>query len=381
MSLAIFDALRFGVEFETMFLMPRPPGPMRNNNFNDLVPALNARAAALKLGVTFQSGDRCAQTATSPPDRWCVVEDGSLQDDLSEAYTIVRGSKPTPIDLARWAWSSERPVTAEIVSPVSKIRDVYRIARISADVFVVPGRMQALHNRSTSHHVHMSHPDFMTPSTLERICAAWALFEDAFIALVATWRSASNYCDPWDMPDMGFFSPTFVADRSTIAPIVRAYTKSDRFKTLNLMNLVDGNPPSGTLECRLKHGSVDAEEISAWVMLLAVFFTRCLSRGRIDTLYTLEQATSIRTDEATSIAALFQFLGVPVLTMFWKHRTGRPILTRDITSECTTEALCSAVRSAIRLEGNVDGQAEHIGYKARRKRADTPRAEKVKAVA
>lgn len=372
-ALAVYDVIKFGVELETIFVIPvngRSHMPKHSMQARTHIASiLTARMKAIDegSGVYFQPclsheavGEDQFQTDLSDPNRWCVDTDGSLYTD-GLSYRRLQAGIPKHAAVSMLAGQTQL-LPLEVISPVTSIRDIVKIARISHDVLSAPGLFDAQHNKYTSHHVHMSHPSFLDPAALDRICAAWAVFEPAFFKLVAPWRSSvEGYSAPWRswLTLEGLYKKPY--DYLTIAGIVNAFTGGEKYMSLNLSNL-NQHRRTQTIECRIKHGSVDARELSAWVVLLATFFARCITLPRLGGL---KQASCSKLWDDPDVALWFlfnNFLRVPALSTYWSHKAFGHVKQRFIATPCGSKAslqddavLCDVVRSAIRLRGSAGG--------------------------
>jgi hypothetical protein len=149
-------------------------------------------------------------------------------------------------------------------------------------------------NITSSTHVHISCIDegqnyFLVPRYLLSICLHWVKFQDVFMSLTTKERIQGKrkyYCKPnklpyiWTMQNIveALQSPvqtealkeimlTFCFDEENPIYMSRNYA-------LNLDNLKETK--SGTIECRLYHGTIDPQEITNWTLLLCLLFDKAI---------------------------------------------------------------------------------------------------------
>lgn len=176
---------------------------------------------------------------------------------------------------------------------------------------------KSYHNKETSTHIHYSFDNIYNRDNVFKILMAWWYFEPTLLKLVPFWRRKNYFCRPIRDSLYSKFTEKaidtlFAAKYSFIKEciftsnietipfqqlneenalklLVATFqfdgTSGDklRTKTLNLFNLIlpssNTGKPLGTMEVRIKHGSVDDNELKMYINLYAKFFDAALRLG------------------------------------------------------------------------------------------------------
>jgi hypothetical protein len=241
--------VKFGIELETMILVPPPlvPPPARikpSNVWFDkdkeeeirkglAIYLSKYKKEIYKVRYTNDGGDLLnseGQRCTDDLTYWVVCHDGSVYyTDANQVWmnTDDKGLRVLPIpdlpytsiysleidgenkrflltdtigSMLKIQW---RPINhIEIVSPVLGLGEYSQINNIFEQLTKQkqePPQPMFFHNATTSTHIHMSIWNgndnvFMEPMNILKICCAWLAFEDFFFSLVAPWRNSREYC-------------------------------------------------------------------------------------------------------------------------------------------------------------------------------------------
>lgn len=202
----------------------------------------------------------------------------------------------------------------EIVSPPFKIDDftqvdaVFNVLKTYTPLTAGSSldKLLFFNNSTTSQHIHMSMGDmFKSSLNVLKICIAWWWYEPIIMSLVPFWRRGNNYCismreftrrkfTSLENPlghvaimsnsemilhmlsdDQNYTGMIESLTSATLLPGIVQLFQGDsngnisRYAALNLMNLLGRY---GTIEVRIKHGSVDGKEIKQFVTLFHNFF-------------------------------------------------------------------------------------------------------------
>ena len=116
-------------------------------------------------------------------------------------------------------------------------------------------------NSSCGLHVHLD-MNKESEEVQDRVLRGWLAHEGAFYSLVPQTRAQSSYCVPLSPRANNWLRDPRIQDNETM----RHYIIRDagRYQALNLQAL----SKFGTLEFRLLEGSIDANRVEAWTMLL-----------------------------------------------------------------------------------------------------------------
>ena len=139
-------------------------------------------------------------------------------------------------------------------------------------------------NKTCGFHVHIDMRD-KTTEQKTNVYYAFQAFESIFLGMVSTSRRTNTYCKP-------------------IHGVSYSAANNDRYKTLNICSLRE----HGTFEYRLHQGTLDAEKVQNWILLL-LNFTSTFS------LITLDGSRLIEIDRMTArekLLLLFSVTKIPL---------------------------------------------------------------------
>jgi hypothetical protein len=187
------------------------------------------------------------------------------------------------------------------VSPVLKYKDLieYNTLNKFYESIQVNGAFEYYNNVTTSNHIHYSFGDLQTiPENIIKITKAWWIFEPIIFFMVGHWRRTNEYCQPLhrrlrtryghgnakslflQLNHVNFkhffntISPGTQGDTDYVPLIVGLFqgtNQKDRYAALNLLNLLNSGD-NKTIEIRMKQGSVDMIENTAYIFMFAKFF-------------------------------------------------------------------------------------------------------------
>lgn len=130
-------------------------------------------------------------------------------------------------------------------------------------------RYNAYVNDSCGLHVHTSNPLFMESKNLLKILGLWVAVEDVFFATQPESRLNSHYCKR----RLASYAVTgFPKLPEEKAQLLSQLGGTDRYYALNFASLQQ----HGTIECRLHAGTLSAEKITNWIILLTAFYDYAL---------------------------------------------------------------------------------------------------------
>ncbi len=166
-------------------------------------------------------------------------------------------------------------------------------------------RYNAKVNRTCGFHVHVSNKRFHLPKYMRRIAHTWVAVEDVFMATQPDSRQNNSYSvrllrqqikgNLEDLPA--------TKDRMIEKMTSRGVARDSRYYSLNFAAL----NRHGTIECRLHAGTLNANKIKHWMILLRAFFNYCLERYKVEEVKTLFK-TSISDQK---IERVFNLLELP----------------------------------------------------------------------
>ena len=174
--------------------------------------------------------------------------------------------------------SLEGNETFELVSPI--LNGENGLAQIEK-VCSVLTRLGAKVNKSCGLHVHIDARD-MDASKLKNVCKMWMKYESCFDSILPASRRENVYCkgirNKFLTLDAAFeaIDSTNTAGGLTTVMNKSGYSTS-RYHKLNLESL----GRHGTIEFRQHSGTVDAEKINNWVMLVGGFVESAISAKTI----------------------------------------------------------------------------------------------------
>jgi hypothetical protein len=320
-------------------------GPViRRSDFGVLAVELNRHAREHQLKGTLFSIDEASNDTN-----WVLTSNASVyaSSDAPSLYTrhdvdLASGVK-SKVTLESHAALADLILVngVEIVSPPMTLWDGMDNMRRVRQLLLSGGDghdLQYMHNTVTSQHVHFSMGiEFRRPISVLKLSIAWWHFENGFLGICAPWRGRSAYCAPWKSTPTINVARVWAARArlDTVVKVARACTADQgRYLSLNLTNLLDTTSSKHTIECRLLHGSNDANEMCAWVYTLAVFYARAcrLSDDEVDDMVAgggvwADTGATVVTSRANGCAktahavhTLLRFVAVPALTAFWSRR-------------------------------------------------------------
>lgn len=308
LTYADVSPLRFGLEIELIV----PNGKRDGFTLANLARQWNA-----SLASSSSNDDTVPRllfleyTHETIPD-WKIVPDASLQGD-------------SPHDLC-----------LELVSPVLQGEEGLHQLR------AVMERLRSLGiatNSSCGFHVHVDAtsgaeqavPSMSSFDGVRKVARCFLALEDAFDLLVGlSWEhelanisrqsgrraNQNRYCQS-NRIAMGTCSNRQRWDRISDACDFHTLVRTvcpDRYRKLNLTNIVDSNRPS-TCEFRNHGGVEDLQEAEAWVRLLLRFCERASNPSTNDTTICLLSQGATPKDE---VGALFQLLDCPGLEQYFR---------------------------------------------------------------
>jgi hypothetical protein len=295
-----FTTTQFGIELETLIIVPQTRNILINNNDKDDEDDEDIRDKDIRKNLSLYLA-KSSDNENDPKfafenedgeivdpntygvhkgkfDRWVVCFDQSVEYPglpPNQFYTpISRQSKKekenhgfllnsTIASMFAIGWI---PINnTELVSPVLTLGDYSQIEYVFEHLTKqTPPAPMFFHNTTTSTHVHMSIKNgednvFMDPINILKICCAWLSFEPLFFSFVAPWRQLTGYCEPmresigrWgDNSNNACRLIQHYADRykrdkknandlkKLLHTLVSEFQGSNRYVALNLHNLVD----------------------------------------------------------------------------------------------------------------------------------------------
>jgi hypothetical protein len=158
------------------------------------------------------------------------------------------------------SFTDRRPV--EFVSPILKgAEGLDNIRAACAQIKAWGGKT----NRTCGLHIHVGVGD-ISIDALRRLYRLVGRFEDALYAVTGTpERRSSHYCQPIKTQNNRDMNWQTLADKSDIRYASQARDLRDRYRILNIVNMINGR--QDTVEFRVFSGSLNPAKISAWVQV------------------------------------------------------------------------------------------------------------------
>jgi hypothetical protein len=330
------SVFKFGIEYETLLLLSslyyecEPSG----SEF----PCYHSRE---KIAGYLTDNKIAAAASPDGSPTWLVDTDVSvMQSCKMKLYRQLYQGPPREVSPGTdWTilWG------VEIISPpfeysAIQSNDTNPITQFTRLVSRCP--LISYHNDTTSTHIHYSFPPYNLaedPMRLFSICMTWWYFEPILLKLVPYWRRADNdYCMSFrvslmeklgeeGIPEADIINTLFAnefsfiyqciffsnlnnyntaSNKKLVKDIISFFQfggedsdyKPCKYKSLNLLNLVsgkEGNPPIGTLEVRLKHGSSDGEEICKYIELYGKLLSKALDFNTTDSFFSRQAPSGV----------------------------------------------------------------------------------------
>ena len=231
----------------------------------------------------------------------------------------------------------------EIVSPILRLNELDKL-KAALETLSSSSCLECTYNEYTSLHVHFSFGDYLNLNNLYNLCMSWWYAESIFALLCDRSRRNNTFCklmhesvkahkteiDPQSNLDKNKKTSFRSVDDLIVFFQGGRIDVEARNMAFNMMNLRTGG--TGTIEIRIKENHCDANEIVAWITLLAVYFSNVLEMNIQWTHELFEQAWRLNTyictskqitDEIVSefqahFHTIFDMIGEDALRTYWQ---------------------------------------------------------------